>query len=281
MHLHSCTTESARTFSPAKHDIPANPAIVAWATVGFLLTALLLWAIVLRWSQATRTDFSVSIQAATQALGKLEAAKKSVTKADADELDARRQPDAAKDTPEEKGAQQLVITKAKEAATKRDELKGAQGNFILAATKAIKGSGASEGAVLTMVILLGALGGSLHLVGSLVKYVGNRQLRRSWLLHYLAMPIVGAALAPMVYMLLRVGLVSPSGASGDASGIANLNLIAIYAFAALTGLFAKTATEKLSEVFSTLFRTESPASTDALGAEKPPGGAGPASGKSP
>ena len=42
----------------------------------------------------------------------------------------------------------------------------------LTAVRAIREGGATEASVLEMVILLGALGGSLHLVGSLVKYVG-------------------------------------------------------------------------------------------------------------
>ena len=86
----------------------------------------------------------------------------------------------------------------------------------------------TEDIVLLMVILLGALGGSLHFVGSIVKYIGNRKLKRSWLSHYMAMPFVGAALAPIVYMLLRIGLVNPTGVTGEGSGISSLNLIAIY-----------------------------------------------------
>ncbi len=122
-----------------------------------------------------------------------------------------------------------------------------------------------------MVILLGALGGTLHLVGSLVKYVGNRQLKRSWLLYYLYAPFAGAALAPILYMLLRVGILSPTGGPSTGSNIVSLNLLAIYAFAALTGLFAKTATDKLAEVFKTAFRSSEAASKDPIGAEKPPG----------
>ncbi|MEO8324819.1 MAG: hypothetical protein ABI618_03150 [Nitrospirota bacterium] len=122
--------------------------------------------------------------------------------------------------------------------------------------KAIKKGGANEENVLEMVILLGALGGALHLMASLGAYVGNRQLKRSWVLHYLFMPLVGASLAPMVYMLLRVGILTPSGTASGGSSIANLNLIAIYGFATLSGLFAKTATDKLKEVFATIFRTE-------------------------
>lgn len=148
------------------------------------------------------------------------------------------------------------------------------------AVRLINRGGASEANVLKMVILLGALGGTLHLVGSLVKYVGNRQLKRSWLLYYLSTPIAGAALAPILYMLLRVGILSPTTGAGSGSSISSLNLIAIYAFAALTGLFAKTATDKLAEVFKTAFRSLEADSKDPIGAEKPPGAAGASSGKS-
>ena len=122
-----------------------------------------------------------------------------------------------------------------------------------------------------MVVLLGALGGSLHLVGSLVKYVGNRQLKRSWLLYYFYTPVAGAALAPIVYMLLRSGF-SVQQVHPPVALISNLNLIAIYAFAALSGLFGKTALDKLAEVFKTIFRSEEASTKDSIGSERPPGG---------
>ena len=140
------------------------------------------------------------------------------------------------------------------------------------AIEAIQQDGATEETVLLMVILLGALGGSLHFLNSLVKFVGNRQFKKSWILFYCAMPFTGAALAPLVYMLLRIGIVNPTGVATSGTGIANLNLMAIYAFAALSGLFAKTATEKLAEVFSTMFRTAGSQSKDALGPENKPVG---------
>jgi hypothetical protein len=55
-------------------------------------------------------------------------------------------------------------------------------------------------------------------------------------------------------MLLRVGILTPSGHANGGSAIANLNLMAIYGFAALSGLFAKTATEKLGDVFEEMFK---------------------------
>jgi hypothetical protein len=96
-----------------------------------------------------------------------------------------------------------------------------------------------------MVILMGMLGGFVHLTSSLSRYVGNRQLLRSWVIWYVLMPISGAALAPMVYLLLRVGVLS--------NGTDSMNVFGLYAFAALTGLFAEQAIEMLANLFSEIF----------------------------
>lgn len=104
--------------------------------------------------------------------------------------------------------------------------------------------------ILLMVILMGALGGFAHLASSLSMYIGNRGLRRSWIVYYLLAPLQGAALAPIIYLLFTSALTSQAG--GASTG-ANLNLTGIYAFAALTGLFSKQAIEKLAEVFATFF----------------------------
>jgi hypothetical protein len=114
--------------------------------------------------------------------------------------------------------------------------------------------GPSEGDVLFMVMLLGALGGFLRLASSLANYVGNRQLLKSWIIYYLLTPIQGAALAPLVYLLLRVGVLNPATTTGSSSPTTSLNLIGIYAFAGLTGLFSKQAMEMLADVFSTIFK---------------------------
>jgi hypothetical protein len=102
--------------------------------------------------------------------------------------------------------------------------------------------------VLQAVIALGALGGFLHLTSSLAQFIGNRQLRRSWIPYYLLMPFEGGALAPIVYLLLRVGVLSPG------AGVAELNTVGLYAFAALTGLFSKQALSMLGDVFNIIFK---------------------------
>jgi hypothetical protein len=102
-----------------------------------------------------------------------------------------------------------------------------------------------ESTILVMVILLGTLGGFLHWTSSLGKYVGNRALMRSWIIWYLLMPISGATLAPAVYLLWRVGVL--------ANSTDHLNLLGIYAFSLLAGLFAEHALEMLSKTFQQLF----------------------------
>lgn len=112
----------------------------------------------------------------------------------------------------------------------------------------------TEQAVLWMVILLGGLGGFLHLASSMGTYVGSRQLLRSWIVYYILIPFQGAALAPLVYLLLRVGVLNPANPTDSGRPMESLNLMGIYAFAALTGLFSKRAIEMLADVFDTIFK---------------------------
>lgn len=114
----------------------------------------------------------------------------------------------------------------------------------------------SEAEVLRMIILMGALGGFLHWTSSFAKFVGNRQLLRSWIIYYVLMPFEGASLAPLIYLLLRVGVLAPGTqtTSGATAGTAGMNLFGLYAFAGLTGLFSKQAIEMLADVFSIIFK---------------------------
>ena len=116
--------------------------------------------------------------------------------------EAERQVKEVQDDNAKPKAQQDRDAKERQAAAQRALREAAYAEAAeksLAAIRAIREEGANEASVLEMVVLLGALGGSLHLVGSLVKYVGNRQLKRSWLLYYFYTPVAGAALAPIVY----------------------------------------------------------------------------------
>jgi hypothetical protein len=104
--------------------------------------------------------------------------------------------------------------------------------------------------LLVLVLLAGALGALLHALTSFADFVGNRRFIGSWVWWYVLRPFVGAALALIVYFAVRAGFLSVS-AGGQA-----INTFGIVAISALAGLFSKQATDKLDEVFTTLFRTE-------------------------
>ncbi|TKB59679.1 MAG: hypothetical protein E8D49_07560 [Nitrospira sp.] len=126
--------------------------------------------------------------------------------------------------------------------------------------------------VFIMVVLMGTLGGLLRLMSSFAKYVGNRQLLRSWIPYYLLMPIEGGALALLIYLLLRVGLLSPTASINDAG---SLNVFGVYAIAGLTGLFSSQAMEKLAEVFAVIFnKVQAKDSLDSKGQAKSSTGTG-------
>ncbi|XVQ09216.1 IPT/TIG domain-containing protein [Spirillospora sp. CA-255316] len=103
-----------------------------------------------------------------------------------------------------------------------------------------------EECLFVIVMAAGAVGGVVHALRSLYWYVGNRSLRRSWLMMYLFLPFVGALLGLIVYLVLRGGLTSPTGGSSDA------NPYGVTAIAALVGLFSQETAEKLRAVFATL-----------------------------
>ena len=100
--------------------------------------------------------------------------------------------------------------------------------------------------------LAGALGAYVHLATSFADYAGNERLTASWTWWYVFRPFIGMALAEIVYLAIRGGFFS-----AEAAGTPNaINPYGIAAVAALTGLFSRQATDKLREVFETLFRTE-------------------------
>jgi hypothetical protein len=102
--------------------------------------------------------------------------------------------------------------------------------------------------LLLLVLLAGALGSYIHATTSFVDYVGNRKLSANWVWWYLLRPYVGMTLALLFYFVVRGGFISVSAGGED------MNPFGIAALAGLVGMFSKQATDKLSEVFKTLFR---------------------------
>jgi IPT/TIG domain len=107
----------------------------------------------------------------------------------------------------------------------------------------------AEAALLLLVLVFGALGAYIHTVTSFVDYVGNRRLTSSWTWWYFLRPFIGTALALVFYVAIRGGFFAQEAQTGD------INPFGMAALAGLAGLFSKQATDKLKEVFDTLFRT--------------------------
>ena len=103
-------------------------------------------------------------------------------------------------------------------------------------------------ALLLLVVVVGALGSLIHTATSFADFVGNRRFYASWSAWYLLRPVIGASLAALLYFAVRGGFFSGSAPS------TNVNPYGMAALAGLTGLFSKQATDKLREVFETLFR---------------------------
>lgn len=100
-------------------------------------------------------------------------------------------------------------------------------------------------------ILMGVIGAMVHAMTSFADFVGNRRLVRSWLPWYFMRPMIGGGLALFFYIGFRAGLLTSSIAQGD------INPFGIAAIGGLAGMFSKQATDKLNEVFSTMFKTSS------------------------
>jgi hypothetical protein len=106
-----------------------------------------------------------------------------------------------------------------------------------------------EVVLLLLVAFSSALGGSLHATISFTDYVGNRRLATSWIWWYVLRVHLGTALAVLFYFALRGGLFSANTPTNV------INPFGIAALAGLVGLFHKQATDKLRELFDTMFRT--------------------------
>ena len=125
-----------------------------------------------------------------------------------------------------------------------------------------------ETAILLLVLIAGALGGALHSVRSFYWYVGNRDLKWSWVPTYAFRPITGAALACIFFLCISGGIVNSQNPS---------NRLWIVGLAALIGLFSQQGFEKLKKIFEAIFTPVPPAAdkpkqTGAAPAIDPPSG---------
>jgi hypothetical protein len=103
--------------------------------------------------------------------------------------------------------------------------------------------------LLVLVMVTGALGSFVHTATSFSDFVGNQKLSTNWVWWYVLRPFIGMALAAIFYVAIRAGFLSGGGQPNT------INLFGLTAVAGMVGMFSKQATDKLSEVFNTLFRT--------------------------
>jgi hypothetical protein len=108
-----------------------------------------------------------------------------------------------------------------------------------------------------LALCAGALGSFIHTATSFADFVGNQQLVKSWLWWYLLRPFIGSCLAMTLYFAIRAGLMPAQGAS-------SLNAFGVVTIAALAGMFAKQATDKLREIFENMFKSTPPPRADEL-----------------
>jgi hypothetical protein len=108
--------------------------------------------------------------------------------------------------------------------------------------------GVLERSYLLLTLLFGLLGGSAHGLGSLMDFRGQRRLFRSWTLWYFMIPILGGIMAFIFYVAIRAGLLT-------ADATRSINAFGVAAISVLVGLFTDDATNKLAEVFRTMFKT--------------------------
>jgi hypothetical protein len=113
-----------------------------------------------------------------------------------------------------------------------------------------------EERLILLVMAAGALGSYIHSATSYADYRGNRQFGPSWLLWYMLRPLVGVCLSLIVYFAMRGGLLSMVINGKTATDPENINPFGIAAISGLTGMFSKQASDKLAEVFTTLFKSQ-------------------------
>ena len=122
-------------------------------------------------------------------------------------------------------------------------------------------------------LLAGAIGSYIHASSSFVDYLGNRTLISSWVWWYLLRPFIGMMLALLFYFVFRGGFITAGVNSGGEGAASYINPFGIAAMGGLVGMFSKIATDKLNEVFLTLFAPK-PGQGDAKRGDKLSGAAG-------
>jgi hypothetical protein len=108
--------------------------------------------------------------------------------------------------------------------------------------------------------IAGALGSLLHAMTSFGDYVGNRELAQSWVWYLILRTPVGIALALIFCIVMRAGFIAANIPEDYAltHPLTAVNPFGFAAGGALAGMFARQATDKLREIFDSLFKVSQP-----------------------
>lgn len=109
--------------------------------------------------------------------------------------------------------------------------------------------------LLLLVVFTGALGGIIHALRSVTWYIGQQELKRNWLMTYIAQPFVGSTLAFLFYLVVRGGFFSPQASFQQTSPFG------FAAMAGMIGMFSPQAVLKLKDV-AEIILTKPPAGKD-------------------
>jgi hypothetical protein len=277
--LYKKTGTAAVTLVPPPWTGPARNALGFYLLAVFSLVFLLisLWPPSLPDRATARAD---RIEAAKDADEKAKALKEAQ-----DALDAAR---TAANTATDKAAASdkvNIATAARDRAQKESkeatddlDIKMAIEDKVASPTVDVWwGSISRDADLLLLVLLAGALGSFLHSARSFADFVGNKRISGSWAWWYYLHPFMGAILALIFYFTVRGGFFVVTG--GGNIKAADLSAFGVGAVATLVGMFSNQATQKLADVFDTLFKPSSgkelkdplehPAQTSAAGGTTP------------
>jgi hypothetical protein len=107
-----------------------------------------------------------------------------------------------------------------------------------------------ETRLLIIIALAAALGAFVHVATSFTDYLGAGTYDARWLWYYVLRIPIGISLAYVFYFAIRGGILTTTSPSTT-----DVNPFGLAAIAGLVGLFSKQASDKLQEVFETLFKT--------------------------
>lgn len=104
-----------------------------------------------------------------------------------------------------------------------------------------------DAALFAIVVTMGALGSIAFALSYMGWFVGKEKFEKSYWLWYLVHPLIGSSLALIFYFAIRGGFLNPSVSN------TSINVYGVGALSALVGFSSRAASEKLGDLFKTLF----------------------------